>query len=73
MLLALLLIGSMAELGAWYFSSVAIAAILMGWHQWLARDRQPDGCFRAFQHNHYIGLVIFLGIALDYTFRPAGG
>jgi 4-hydroxybenzoate polyprenyltransferase len=73
MLLALLLIGSMAELGAWYFSSVAIAAILMGWHQWLAHDRQPDGCFRAFQHNHYIGLVIFLGIALDYTFRPAGG
>ncbi|HEX7719281.1 MAG TPA: 4-hydroxybenzoate octaprenyltransferase [Woeseiaceae bacterium] len=71
MLLALLLIGSMAELGAWYFSSVAVAAMLMGWHQWLARDRQPDGCFKAFLHNHYIGMAVFLGIALDYTFRPA--
>ncbi|MEX2496066.1 MAG: 4-hydroxybenzoate octaprenyltransferase [Woeseia sp.] len=71
MLLALVLIGNMALLGAWYFASVAIAAALMGWHQWLARDRSPEGAFRAFLHNHYIGMTIFVGIALDYTFSPA--
>jgi 4-hydroxybenzoate polyprenyltransferase len=71
MLLALILIGNMAELGAWYFASVAIAALLMGYHQWLARDRSPEGCFKAFLHNHYVGMTIFIGIVLDYTFTPA--
>lgn len=70
MIVALILIGTMAQLGAWYFSSVAVAALLMGWHQWLARKRDPAGCFRAFRQNHYIGMTIFIGIALDYTFRP---
>jgi 4-hydroxybenzoate polyprenyltransferase len=70
MVVALLLIGTMAGLGAWYFSSIAGAAGLMVWHQWLARKRDPAGCFRAFLHNHYIGLTVFIGIALDYTFRP---
>lgn len=71
MLFALVLIGTTAALGAWYFSAVVVAAGLMAWHQWLARKRDPAGCFRAFQHNHYIGMTIFIGIALDYTFRPA--
>ncbi|MEX2125923.1 MAG: 4-hydroxybenzoate octaprenyltransferase [Woeseia sp.] len=71
MLLALALIGNMAELGRWYFASVAVTALLMVYHQWLARDRHPEGCFKAFLHNHYIGMAIFIGILLDYTFTPA--
>ena len=70
MLLALILIGNMAALGRWYFASVAIAAVLMMYHQWLARDRSPEGCFKAFLHNHYIGMSVFIGIVLDYTFSP---
>jgi len=70
MLLALLLIGVRAELGFWYYLSVAIAGALMARHLWLARDRQPAGCFSAFLHNHHIGLVVFVGIALHYTFNP---
>ncbi len=71
MLVALLLIGYQAGLGSWYYLSVLIAAGMMGWHLWLARDRQPAGCFAAFLHNHYIGLVVFIGIVLHYTFNPA--
>lgn len=70
MLVALLLIGFRAELGTWYYLSVAAAGILMAWHLWLARDRQPAGCFSAFLKNHHIGLVVFLGIVLHYTFNP---
>jgi 4-hydroxybenzoate polyprenyltransferase len=70
MLLALILIGQMADLGGWYLASVIAAALLMAYHQWLARDRHPDGCFKAFQHNHYIGMAVFIGIVLDYTFTP---
>ena len=33
------------------------------------RDR--DGCFRAFLHNHWLGLAVFAGIALDYAVRFA--
>ncbi len=72
MLFALILIGVRAGLGFWYYLSVAASAVLMGWHQWLARDRQPAGCFAAFLHNHLIGMVIFIGIVLHYAFNPVG-
>ena len=71
MLLALALIGYRAELGFWYYFSVVIAATMMAWHLWLARDRQPAGCFEAFLKNHHVGMVIFIGIVLHYTFNPA--
>jgi 4-hydroxybenzoate polyprenyltransferase len=70
MLVALILIGVRAELGFWYYLSVLIAAAFMAWHQWLARDRQPAGCFAAFLHNHLIGMLVFIGIVLHYTFNP---
>jgi len=70
MLIALVLIGHRAGLGPWYYASVAIAAGLMAWHQWLARDRQPAGCFAAFLNNHVIGMVVFIGIVLHYIFNP---
>ena len=71
MLAALIFIGLRAQLAFWYFFSGAAAASLMAYHLWLARDRQPAGCFRAFLHNHHIGLVIFIGIVLHYAFNPA--
>jgi 4-hydroxybenzoate polyprenyltransferase len=70
MLVALLLIGYRAGLSLWYYLSVLLAGLMMAYHLWLARDRQPAGCFAAFLHNHYIGMVIFIGIVLHYTFNP---
>jgi 4-hydroxybenzoate polyprenyltransferase len=71
MLAALVFIGLGAELGMWYYLSVAVAACLMLYHLYLARNRDPAGCFAAFVHNHYIGLAVFIGIVLDYTFARA--
>jgi len=68
MLLGLVFVGFRADLGLWYYLSVAVAAGMMAWHLWLARDRQPAGCFKAFLKNHLIGMVIFIGIVLHYTF-----
>ncbi len=73
MLAALVFVGLRAELGSWYYAAVVAAAGLMGYHQWLARDRQPAACFAAFLHNHIIGLVIFVGIVLHYAFNPPLG
>jgi 4-hydroxybenzoate polyprenyltransferase len=73
MLVALLFVGQMAELGFWYFASIGLAGLLMAYHQWLARGRTRDGCFKAFLNNHYLGMVIFIGIVLHYTFNPIPG
>lgn len=66
MLAVLLLVGQSFELGAIYYGSLGITAVLMVYHQWLIRRRDRPSCFKAFLHNHWIGLVIFLGIVLDY-------
>jgi 4-hydroxybenzoate polyprenyltransferase len=34
----------------------------------LIRGRGREACFRAFLGNHYFGLSVFLGIALNYQF-----
>jgi 4-hydroxybenzoate polyprenyltransferase len=47
-----------------------VAAGLMAYHLWLARDRRPAGCFEAFLHNRHIGLVVFAVILLHYVFNP---
>lgn len=70
MIIGLVLVGLLAGLGFWYYASIVVAAGLMAYHLWLARDRQPAGCFAAFQHNHIIGLVVFVGIVLHYAFSP---
>jgi 4-hydroxybenzoate polyprenyltransferase len=70
MLAGLFFVGGMAELGFWYYASIGLAGLLMLYHQWLARERSRDGCFKAFLNNHYIGMVIFVGIVLHYTFNP---
>jgi 4-hydroxybenzoate polyprenyltransferase len=70
MLIGLILVGLLAELGFWFYLSVAGVAGLMAYHLWLARERQPAGCFAAFQHNRHIGMVIFIGIVLHYSFNP---
>ncbi len=71
MLLALVLIGTQVGLGFWYFLSLVVAAGMMVYHQQLAKDRERDGCFKAFLHNHYIGMVVFIGILLHYSLAPA--
>jgi 4-hydroxybenzoate polyprenyltransferase len=71
MLAALVMVGIQAGLGPWFYLGLVGAAGLMVHHQRLARDRHPAGCFAAFQHNHLIGLVVFVGIVLHYAFNAA--
>jgi 4-hydroxybenzoate polyprenyltransferase len=33
------------------------------------RHRERQACFAAFLNNHKVGMVIFMGIALDYFFE----
>lgn len=69
LILDLVLVGRVAGLGAWYYAGVAGAAALTAYHQYLIRDRDPQQCFRAFLHNHWLGMVVFAGIVVDYLSR----
>lgn len=68
-LFALWLAGDEAALGNWYRAGLAAGALFFTWQQWLIRDREPGACFQAFNNNHYFGLVVFVGLALDYLYR----
>ena len=69
MLFAMWLVGREAGLGAWYQAGLGAGAAVFAYEQWLIRDRDPARCFQAFNNNHYFGLVVFVGLALDYLFR----
>ncbi len=68
MLGALVLAGRSMHFGAWYRGGVLAAALLFAWQQWLIRKREPAGCLRAFLNNQYVGLAVFVGILLEYTY-----
>ncbi|PZP24521.1 4-hydroxybenzoate octaprenyltransferase [Pseudomonas kuykendallii] len=67
-LLCLALAGGRFELGGWFHLGLGVAAACFAWEFWATRRREPLVCFKAFLHNHWAGLAIFLGIALDYAF-----
>jgi 4-hydroxybenzoate polyprenyltransferase len=70
-LLALLQVGRIEQLGGWYQGALLVAASMSIWQQILIRDRQPERCFRAFLNNNALGMTVFIGVLLDYTFRSA--
>jgi 4-hydroxybenzoate polyprenyltransferase len=70
MLAALVLVGRNMHFGSWYYAGTLAATVLFLWQQWLIRRREPGGCLRAFLNNQYVGLVIFVGILLQYVYNP---
>jgi 4-hydroxybenzoate polyprenyltransferase len=68
-LFALYLAGKDAHLGFWYGLGLAAGGIFFLYQQILIRRREPDQCFRAFLNNNYFGMIVFIGLALDYQFR----
>lgn len=68
-LLCLLLAGQRFELGLYFHLGLLVAAACFIWEFRQTRRRQPQACFKAFLHNHWAGLAIFVGIVLDYALR----
>jgi 4-hydroxybenzoate polyprenyltransferase len=62
-------VGVEIGLGVLYFAGLAVAAAIAVYHVWLIRGRDRASCFRAFLHNHWLGLAVFAGTALDYAVR----
>ncbi|MEJ1395833.1 MAG: 4-hydroxybenzoate octaprenyltransferase, partial [Candidatus Sedimenticola sp. (ex Thyasira tokunagai)] len=62
----LLLIGVKVELGPYYYIAVLFAALLYAYQYMLIRRRDPAGCFSAFLNNNIFGIVVFVGLLVDY-------
>ncbi|MDN6856679.1 4-hydroxybenzoate octaprenyltransferase [Pseudomonas sp. CAN2814] len=69
MLLLLILAGNKLAMHLYYYLGLAIAAGCFAWQFHSTRDREPMKCFKAFLHNHWAGLAIFLGTVVDFALR----
>ncbi len=52
--------------GVFYYLGILAASGFAGYQQFLIRNRDPAACFSAFLNNNWLGMVIFLGIFVDY-------
>jgi 4-hydroxybenzoate polyprenyltransferase len=68
-LVALYLAGRQLHMTGWYYGGLIAGAIFFVYQLWLIRNRERDGCFRAFLNNNYVGMALFIGILLNYQFR----
>lgn len=68
LIFCLIMVGNKAELGGFYFTGVVLASGLSVWQQYLIRNREPEKCFQAFLNNNWFGLILFVGVFLEYQF-----
>lgn len=63
---SMLVIGQMQQMNLAYYMGLMIAAGLTAYQYILIRHRDRALCFKAFLHNNWVGMVVFMGIALDF-------
>ncbi|MHA0958135.1 4-hydroxybenzoate octaprenyltransferase [Enterobacter ludwigii] len=49
-----------------FYWAVLVAGMLFVYQQKLIAKREREACFKAFMNNNYVGLVLFLGLAMSY-------
>lgn len=66
MFMGLWLLGQQLQFGYSYYFGMFLALLLALYHQYLIRQRAPSQCFKAFLHNNWLGVVIFLALLFEY-------
>jgi 4-hydroxybenzoate polyprenyltransferase len=67
MTLALLwTVGDILAFGWPYQLCLIVSAGLFSYQQLLIFKRERNACFQAFLHNHWVGLIVFVGITIEY-------
>jgi len=69
-LLGIILLGQAAKLGWPFYTALGVASIFALYQQFLLRLRDPQDCFRAFLNNNWLGMILFIGIVVDYYLNP---
>ncbi len=68
-LLSWALLGLSLGLGQIFLLGITAGALQAAWHFRLIQTRSREGCFKAFRLNHWLGLAVFAGVALDLALR----
>ena len=68
-LLLLYLAGNYFNRSGMYDLGLVISAGYFIVQHFQARSREPEGCFKAFLNNHRVGMVLFIGLALDHSLK----
>ncbi|HEX3912203.1 MAG TPA: 4-hydroxybenzoate octaprenyltransferase [Steroidobacteraceae bacterium] len=68
-LTTLYLAGKLIRASGWYHAGLIAAAVFFVYQLWLIRARDREACFRAFLNNNYVGMSVFIGLALEYQFN----
>ncbi len=70
-LFILLMVGSQLKLGLYYHAGLLAAVALFCYQFKLTRLRAREDCFKAFLNNHWVGMVVFIGLALELGLKSA--
>jgi len=66
-LLTMLLVGTRASLAWPYWIALVATAGLFAYQQWLIRGHDRDACLKAFRHNNWVGLTLWLGFVIAFA------
>lgn len=58
----LVVVGMVHHLGMIYYGGLVVAGLIAVYHYFLIRTRERAKCFKAFLHNNWFGLAVFVGI-----------
>lgn len=70
-LILMTIVGLLTERGFAFYLSIIVAALFIYYQQRLIENREPDKCLKAFLNNNYLGMVLFIGVALDFLIHSS--
>ena len=70
-LLSLYLFGDQNGYGPFYNLSLIAVVWIFLFHQLQIMNRIPEKCFKAFLHNNWVGLIVFVGIFLNFVLKTS--
>lgn len=65
----LIIVGQMKYLSWPYYGGILVATGLFVYQQKLIYYRDKNQCFKAFLNNNWFGMVVFIGLLVDYFLR----
>ncbi len=68
-LILLTIVGIINQRGSFFYVSILIASSLILYQKNLTQEKEPSKCLEAFLNNNWLGMIIFMGILLDYSFH----
>ena len=65
-LAALAIVGKQASLNFVYYFCLILGGCLFVYQSYLIKNREPEKCMQAFLNNNWFGLIVFIGLFVNY-------